>query len=282
MKVIKTIAEMQQEMKGQRRSGREIGFVPTMGYLHEGHLALIESAAKENGIVVLSIFVNPLQFGPAEDYGAYPRDFERDEKLAGEAGVDYVFYPDVKEMYPSEMRVSVTVEKRTDVMCGRTRPGHFDGVATVLIKLFNIIMPDRSYFGLKDAQQVAVVKGLVEDLNFQVEIREVGIVREEDGLAKSSRNVRLTKEERNEAPAIYSALKAGEEKVKAGGYDSASITESVKHEIENRTSGSVDYVEIYKYPELVPPETLSGKLILAAAVKFSAARLIDNVIIEIN
>ncbi|WP_070121114.1 pantoate--beta-alanine ligase [Bacillus marinisedimentorum] len=282
MKVINTIAEMQQEMVKQRSSGRSIGFVPTMGYLHKGHLTLVEAAREENDLVVLSIFVNPLQFGPAEDYGAYPRDFDRDEELAADAGVDYVFYPHVKEMYPSEMTVSLKVEKRTDVLCGRSRPGHFDGVATVLIKLFNITLPHRSYFGLKDAQQVAVVKGLVEDLNFPVEIREVGIVREEDGLAKSSRNVKLTRAERDEAPAIYSALKAAGEKLKAGELDAAPIIKGVKDVIESRTSGVVDYVELYKYPELTKTETLSGKMILAAAVKFSKVRLIDNVIIKIN
>lgn len=277
MKVIRTISEMQTSVKQERREGKIIGFVPTMGYLHEGHLTLLQKARETNDIVVLSIFVNPTQFGPNEDFDAYPRDFERDEKLAKEAGVDYVFYPDVKEMYPGEMSISVSVRNRVDVLCGSKREGHFDGVATVLIKLFNIVTPDQAYFGMKDAQQVAVVDGLIHDYNFPIELVPVETVREEDGLAKSSRNVYLTEQERKEAPALYASLQAAKERIGQGEQNPQAIRSFVKDYIETHTSGIIDYVEIYSYPQLTEVDKLEGKLILALAVKFSKARLIDNI-----
>ncbi|MDQ0244036.1 pantoate--beta-alanine ligase [Bacillus fengqiuensis] len=277
MKVIRTIPEMQTSMKQERRDGKTIGFVPTMGYLHEGHLTLLQKARETNDIVVLSIFVNPTQFGPTEDFDAYPRDFERDEKLAKEAGVDYVFYPDVKEMYPGEMSISVSVRKRVDVLCGSKREGHFDGVATVLMKLFNIVTPDQAYLGMKDAQQVAVVDGLIHDYNFPIELVPVETVREEDGLAKSSRNVYLTEQERKEAPALYASLQAAKERISQGEQNPQAIRSFVKDYIETQTSGIIDYVEIYAYPQLTEVDKLEGKLILALAVKFSKARLIDNI-----
>lgn len=185
MKVITKIAEMQKQIIQEKNNQKSIGFVPTMGYLHEGHMALIKRARQENDIVVLSVFVNPLQFGPSEDLEAYPRDFERDKKAAEDSGVDYFFYPDVNEMYPGAPSVKVIVQDRTEVLCGRSRPGHFDGVATVLTKLFNIVLPDRAYFGMKDAQQVAVVDGLIHDFHFPITLVPVETVREEDGLAKA-------------------------------------------------------------------------------------------------
>ncbi|WP_078409372.1 pantoate--beta-alanine ligase [Priestia abyssalis] len=277
MKVIRTIPEMQTSVKQERREGKTIGFVPTMGYLHEGHLTLLQKARETNDIVVLSIFVNPTQFGPNEDFDAYPRDFERDEKLAKEAGVDYVFYPDVREMYPKEMSISVSVQKRVDVLCGSKREGHFDGVATVLMKLFNIVNPDQAYFGMKDAQQVAVVDGLIHDYNFPIELVPVETVREEDGLAKSSRNVYLTEQERKEAPALYASLQAAKERIGQGEQNPQAILSFVKNYIETHTSGIIDYVQIYSYPQLTEMDKLEGKLILALAVKFSKARLIDNI-----
>lgn len=277
MKVIRTIPEMQTSVKQERREGKTIGFVPTMGYLHEGHLTLLQKARETNDIVVLSIFVNPTQFGPNEDFDAYPRDFERDEKLAKEAGVDYVFYPDVKEMYPGEMSIAVSVRKRVDVLCGSKRKGHFDGVAVVLIKLFNIITPDQAYFGMKDAQQVAVVDGLIHDYNFPIELVPVETVREEDGLAKSSRNVYLTEQERKEAPALHASLQAAKERIDQGEKNPQAIRSFVKDYIKTHTSGMIDYVEIYSYPQLTEVDKLEGKLILALAVKFSKARLIDNI-----
>ncbi len=207
---MKQLTETQQlkELIAQYRSeGRTIGFVPTMGFLHEGHLTLVEKASKENDIVVMSIFVNPTQFGPGEDYEAYPRDLKRDARLAEQAGADVLFTPSPSDMYKGEQNVAVQVKRRTDVLCGASRVGHFDGVATVLTKFFNLVKPTRAYFGLKDAQQATVVDGLIEDFFMDIELVAVDTVREEDGLAKSSRNVYLTEQERKEAPMIYKALR---------------------------------------------------------------------------
>jgi pantoate--beta-alanine ligase len=278
MKVVSTISQMQATMKQERANGRTIGFVPTMGYLHEGHLTLLQRARQENDIVVLSIFVNPTQFGSNEDFDSYPRDFKRDERLAKEAGADYVFYPNVKEMYPREMSVNVTVTERVNVLCGKKREGHFDGVATVLIKLFNIVTPDRAYFGMKDAQQVAVVDGLIQDYNFPIELVPVETVREEDGLAKSSRNVYLTEAERKEAPALYKSLQLAKERIDQGERNPEAILSFMKDYIQTHTSGIIDYVELYSYPELKELDKVEGKIIIALAVKFSKARLIDNMI----
>ncbi|MEH7664130.1 pantoate--beta-alanine ligase, partial [Bacillus velezensis] len=216
---MKQLTETQQlkELIAQYRSeGRTIGFVPTMGFLHEGHLTLVEKASKENDIVVMSIFVNPTQFGPGEDYEAYPRDLKRDARLAEQAGADVLFTPSPSDMYKGEQNVAVQVKRRTDVLCGASRVGHFDGVATVLTKFFNLVKPTRAYFGLKDAQQAAVVDGLIEDFFMDIELVAVDTVREEDGLAKSSRNVYLTEQERKEAPMIYKALQQGAELIRDG------------------------------------------------------------------
>lgn len=282
MKVITKIAEMQKQIIRERNNQKSIGFVPTMGYLHEGHMSLLKRARQENDIVVLSVFVNPLQFGPSEDLDAYPRDFERDKKVAEESGVDYFFYPDVDEMYPSTPSVKVIVQDRTEVLCGRSRPGHFDGVATVLSKLFNIVMPDRAYFGMKDAQQVAVVDGLIHDFHFPIKLVPVETVREADGLAKSSRNVNLLPEERKQAPALYESLKLAEHMINEGVRDPERIISSMAQHISGQTSGIIDYIEIYSYPELKPVSQIQGKIIIALAVKFSRARLIDNIIVTVN
>lgn len=281
MKVITSIKDMQAEILTQKASSKSIGFVPTMGYLHEGHLTLIKQARHENDLVVLSIFVNPLQFGPTEDFATYPRDFERDRALAECEQVDYLFYPSVEEMYPQPSSIKVIVQERTDVLCGRSRPGHFDGVATVLAKLFNIIMPTRAYFGIKDAQQVAVVEGLISDFNFPIELIPVAIVREEDGLAKSSRNVNLLPEERNQAAVLYKSLMAAKEAIDLGERDSEKIKSFITGMITSESKGSIDYVEIYTYPQLKPLEELAGTFIIALAVKFTNVRLIDNIIITI-
>jgi pantoate--beta-alanine ligase len=281
MEIITTIHEMQDRIRKLKLSGKSIGFVPTMGYLHEGHMQLLKEARKQNDIVVLSIFVNPLQFGPNEDFDTYPRDFERDKKIAESLEVDILFYPDKNEMYKNAMSVTVVVHERTNVLCGQKRPGHFDGVATVLTKLFNIVQPDRAYFGMKDAQQVAVVSGLIEDFNFPIELIPVETVREEDGLAKSSRNVNLTEQERKEAPAIYESLCLAKEAIAKGERSPAKIREMIIHHLESKISGTIDYVEIYSYPDLKPLSTLSGKIIVAIAVKFTKARLIDNITVEI-
>lgn len=282
MKIIRTITEMQEQMQKLKSEGKSIGYVPTMGFLHEGHISLMKRARPENDVVVLSIFVNPLQFGPAEDLDAYPRDFERDHRIAEEQGVDFIFYPSAEEMYPDKASVKVSVVDRTDVLCGKSRPGHFDGVATVLIKLFNIIQPTRAYFGLKDAQQVAVVDGLIKDFNFPIELIPVETIREKDGLAKSSRNVYLSEEERQQAIELSRSLVTARLAIERGERNPDEIAGMMKHHIHEKTAGTVDYVEIYSYPELEELDTLKGKVIIALAVKFSKARLIDNTIIDLE
>jgi len=282
MKVITTFKEMQDEIVNHKGLGQSIGFVPTMGFLHEGHLTLISKARKENDIVVLSIFVNPLQFGPKEDFSTYPRDFERDRALAEGEKVDYLFYPSVEEMYPQVPSVKVVVQERTDVLCGKSRPGHFDGVATVITKLFHIIMPTRAYFGKKDAQQVAVIDGLISDFNFPVQLIPVEIVREEDGLAKSSRNVNLLPEERQQAPVIYKSLQEAKNAIDDGEKNPDVVTNRIKELITKESIGKIDYVEILSYPQLKPLEKIEGSFIIAVAVKFSKVRLIDNIIFQID
>ncbi|MDH2879370.1 pantoate--beta-alanine ligase [Bacillus cytotoxicus] len=282
MKVITTVKDMQQIAGELRASGKEIGFVPTMGYLHEGHATLLRQAKKENDIVILSVFVNPLQFGPDEDFDRYPRDIKRDERVAKEAGVDYLFYPSVDEMYPAEQTTKIEVVKRTNVLCGKRRLVHFAGVATVLMKLFHITMPTRAYFGMKDAQQVAVVEGIVSDFHIPVTIVPVEIVREADGLAKSSRNVYLSEQERKEAPHLYRSLCIAKQKIEEGERHPRNITTVVKEYIEANTNGIVDYVDIYAYPALTPLEIIKGRIILAIAVQFKNARLIDNITLTVQ
>jgi pantoate--beta-alanine ligase len=279
MKVVTTIHELQQIIKEIKSQQKSIGYVPTMGYLHEGHRALLKQARQENEIVVLSIFVNPLQFGPTEDLESYPRDFARDQKAAAQEGVDIIFHPSVSEMYPNELSVTVQVLRRTNVLCGSSRPGHFDGVATVLTKLFHLVQPDRVYFGKKDAQQVAVVTGLVDDFHFPLTIVPVDTVREEDGLAKSSRNVYLSKKERSEAPNLYQSLEMARNMIAAGERNSEVIISRIVERISEETSGEVDYVNILTYPELEELVEITGNYIIALAVKFTSARLIDNIIV---
>ena len=281
MKIVTTVQEMQQITSELRASGKSIGFVPTMGYLHEGHATLLRKAREENKIVVLSVFVN-LQFGPNEDLDRYPRDIDRDENVAKENGVDYLFYPSVEEMYPAEQTTTVEVVKRTDVLCGQQRPGHFAGVATVLMKLFNITVPTRAYFGMKDAQQVAVIEGFVTDFNIPVTIVPVDIVREEDGLAKSSRNVYLSQDEREEALHLYRSLCIAKERIEAGERNPEIITNLVKDYIETYTKGTVDYADLYAYPSLTMVEKVEGRIILAIAVKFENVRLIDNITLTVK
>jgi pantoate--beta-alanine ligase len=282
MKVINTIQEMQTKILKLKSQSKSIGFVPTMGFLHEGHLTLLKRARVENDIVVLSIFVNPLQFGPTEDFSSYPRDLARDQSLAECEGADFLFYPSVEEMYPHSLSVRVVVEERTDVLCGKSRPGHFDGVATVLTKLFNIVMPTRAYFGKKDAQQVAVVEGLITDFNYPIELIPVDIVREDDGLAKSSRNVNLLPDERRQASVLYRSLSGAKRAVEGGEQNPQTIKNLISNMIRSETSGLIDYVEIYSYPQLKQVENLNGTCIIALAVKFSKVRLIDNIILEVG
>lgn len=278
MKIIRTIVDMKKELAHYRNAS--VGFVPTMGYLHEGHLSLVRRAREENDIVVMSIFVNPLQFGPNEDFERYPRDEERDAKLAKETGVDLLFVPTVDTMYPEEVNIQVKVSKGTDVLCGRSRPGHFDGVATVLAKFFHIVEPTKTYFGLKDAQQFSVVHTLISQLNFPIQLVGLPTVREEDGLAKSSRNVYLSLDEREEATALYKSLQLGKQLVEQGIKNVANIEEKVVKFIHSHTKAQIDYVELLSYPALNKIETIDDQVILAIAVHYEKARLIDNIILS--
>jgi pantoate--beta-alanine ligase len=281
VKIIQNIKEMQQEIRYSKSLGKSIGFVPTMGALHEGHLSLVKKAQRENDIIVMSVFVNPLQFGPNEDFECYPRNVEKDAALAEDAGVHYLFYPDASEMYPKPLSVKMLVKERVNVLCGAKREGHFDGVVTVLTKLFHIIQPEKVYFGLKDAQQIAVIEGLVEDYFFPIEVVRVPTVREIDGLAKSSRNVYLSETERAEAPALYESLKRAKEQIENGRDDPEEVKNSIKDFLSLHITGAIDYIEIYSYPKLERVEKLQGEIIIALAVQFKEARLIDNIIINV-
>lgn len=282
MKLVKTVAELREEIIAAKLAGKTIGLVPTMGALHEGHASLIKAANMENDFVVVSVFVNPTQFGPNEDLEAYPRTLDADCKLAESMGADIVFAPSAKEMYPSEDMTWVEVTGNvTKVLCGRSRPIHFRGVTTVVSKLFNLAQPDRAYFGQKDAQQVEVLKRMVKDLFFNLQLRIMPIVREADGLAKSSRNTYLSASEHEAALVLSRSLKKAQERFAAGERDAAVLTEAVRAEIAAEPMSDIDYVEIYRLPELQPVDgPLTGSNLLAVAVKFGTTRLIDNVILE--
>ena len=273
MKLVHTVAELRDEVTAAKAQGLTIGLVPTMGALHEGHASLIAAANKENDFVVVSVFVNPTQFGPNEDLDAYPRTLE---------GANVVFAPSPKEMYPSadDTWVEVTGDI-TKVLCGRTRPIHFRGVTTVVTKLFNLAQPDRAYFGQKDAQQVEVLKRMVKDLFFPLQLRVMPIIREADGLAKSSRNTYLSQEEHTAALVLSRSLKAAKAMYEAGERDAAKITAAVTADIEKEPMSNIDYVEIYALPGLEPVSNpMVGSNLLAVAVKFGTTRLIDNVVLE--
>jgi pantoate--beta-alanine ligase len=279
MKIICTPEEMQKRARLLRQSGKTIGFVPTMGYLHEGHLSLIRSAKECADVVVVSIFVNPAQFGPNEDLAAYPRDFERDEKLCREAGADFLFYPTPENMYLTDHSIWLSEESLSTVLCGALRPGHFRGVCTIVAKLLNIVQPDCMVLGEKDAQQLRVLRRMVRDLNFPVQIIAAPTVREADGLAMSSRNKYLTPAERKEAVCLFQSLEKAKALFTAGGRDAAKIKAAVRAVIE-ATSGRVDYIEIVDDETLQPVHTLGKPALLALAVKFSGARLIDNTVLR--
>ena len=279
MQIVRSIAELQNILNPRKRVGRTVGFVPTMGFLHEGHMELVEEARRDHDIVVMSIFVNPAQFGPGEDYEAYPRDEQHDAELASTAGVDYLFIPSVDEMYPRKSGISILPGEQASRLCGASRPGHFDGVLKVLLKLFSIVDPDESYFGMKDAQQLAIIETFVRDFNLRTSIARVPTVREEDGLAKSSRNVRLLEHERNEASAIYRALSQGKRSYYEG-VPLQEVAKIVRKAIEEETSGTIDYVEVLAYPSLEEKIDDTQEVILAAAVQFTHARLIDNIIMS--
>ncbi|MGG0642768.1 pantoate--beta-alanine ligase [Sporosarcina gallistercoris] len=273
---ISKMIDWQQAMKTTKQT---IGFVPTMGFLHEGHAELIKEAKKNNDRVAVSIFVNPAQFGPGEDFEEYPRNLDADIRLASQAGADIVFCPGVEDMYPTDGGIRIVPGPLADRLCGASRPGHFDGVLKVVLKLVNIVQPDTVYFGMKDAQQLAIIETFFRDYNCPAVIVRVPTVREMDGLAKSSRNVNLSVQERNEAPVIYEALQQAELLVKEGG-SLEGITQFVENTLREKTSGAVDYVSILTYPQLEEPTAVSQDLIIACAVQFSKARLIDNIIFK--
>ncbi|EOV8586517.1 TPA: pantoate--beta-alanine ligase [Staphylococcus pseudintermedius] len=276
---ITSIQEMQQLARQFHREGKSIGFVPTMGALHDGHLTMMRQSTEDNDITVISVFVNPLQFGPNEDFDAYPRQINEDEAMVSQIDVDYVFYPSVEEMYPGEIGTHVTVGRLAKVLEGALRPGHFDGVVTVVNKLFNIVQPDVAYFGKKDAQQLAIVEQMVRDFNHPVKIVGVDIVREADGLAKSSRNVYLTAEERQEAVHLRQSLALAQSLYDAGERESSVIINKVTQYLQTHTSGQVQEVAVYSYPELREQAHIEGRIFISLAVKFTQARLIDNIII---
>ncbi len=281
MQLIHSINEMRSLVRELRSRGTTIGFVPTMGYWHEGHLALMREAKNKTGFVVASIFVNPLQFGVGEDYEEYPRDLERDTALAEKSGVDAVFAPSVKEMYPQAYSTFVEVEKLTDKLCGKSRPGHFRGVTTVVTKLFNIVQPDIAFFGQKDAQQVIVLQKMVTDLNMNLKIEIVPTVREPDGLAMSSRNSYLSPEERKAALVLYHSLSAAKKMIDSGERNIEAIKEEMRLLINREPLARIDYVEILSVPDLEEPESLKGKTLIAVAVFIGRTRLIDNMVVEV-
>ncbi len=278
MEVIEAVSELRSQIKEYKRQGKTIGFVPTMGFLHKGHLSLMNRAKQETDIVVASIFVNPTQFGPNEDYESYPRDMERDQELCEKAGVDFLFTPKVEEMYPEGYSTFVEVAgDLTRQLCGRTRPGHFRGVTTIVAKLFNMTSPDFAYFGKKDAQQVVVIEKMVRDLNMDITIVPCSIIREEDGLAMSSRNAYLSPEDRQSACILSQSLFAAIQKIQEGEKDPAMTKQFLIEKINDIKKAQLDYVEVVHSKTLQGIPKIEGDILIALAVKFGKTRLIDNV-----
>ncbi|MGN1481657.1 pantoate--beta-alanine ligase [Porcipelethomonas sp.] len=277
MKFVKTISEVREIIAGWKKDGFSIGLVPTMGYLHEGHQSLIR-AARENDKVVVSIFVNPIQFCPGEDFEAYPRDIERDMKKCEEAGADLIFAPDACEMYADDFSTFVDMTGPTEELCGKSRPGHFRGVCTVVSKLFNIVSPDKAYFGQKDAQQLAVIRRMVRDLNINVQIVGCPIIREADGLAKSSRNTYLSAEERQAALVINRSLAEGRKMLENGEKDLKKVSQKIISVIKQEPMAKIDYVKTVDADTIIPTDKAEGNILVAAAVYIGKTRLIDNFI----
>ena len=275
MKIVGTVKEVREQVKEWKKQGLSVGFVPTMGYLHEGHKSLMDAARKGNDKVVVSIFVNPMQFGPTEDLATYPRELDHDAALCESAGVDLIFHPEAEEMYEKDFCSFVDMTGLTEGLCGKTRPIHFRGVCTVVNKLFNIVTPDHAYFGQKDGQQLAVIKRMVRDLNMDIEIVGCPIVREEDGLAKSSRNTYLSSEERKAALILSKTVALGKELAKTE-KDANKVVEAMKKNIETEPLAKIDYVEAVDALSMAPVEKLEGTCMLAMAVYIGKTRLIDN------
>ncbi|AGK99872.1 pantoate--beta-alanine ligase [Desulfoscipio gibsoniae] len=281
MQVCRTIGEIKEFANKARVAGKTVGLVPTMGYFHEGHLNLMREAKKNCDVVVVSLYVNPIQFGPKEDLGEYPRDFDRDCTMARSVGVDAIFAPGNDEMYPPGYNSFVEVAGITNKLCGLSRPGHFRGVTTVVAKLFNIVKPDRAFFGQKDAQQAMVIEKMVRDLNMGLEVVTLPIVREADGLAMSSRNVYLSAEQRQAAPVLYRSLCAFRDAVAGGERDVQKLCRGIEEMILSTPGAQIDYVEILSVPDLEPLNTMTGRCIAALAVRFGKTRLIDNIVVEV-
>lgn len=279
MKIVSTVKEVKDQVREWKKQGLTVGFVPTMGYLHEGHLSLMK-AAGENDRVVVSIFVNPMQFGPAEDLDSYPRDLERDAALCKEVGVDMIFHPEPEEMYDSHFCSYVDMNVLTEELCGLSRPVHFRGVCTVVNKLFHIVAPNRAYFGQKDAQQLAVIKRMVKDLNMDVEVKGCPIVREEDGLAKSSRNTYLSEEERQAALVLSKSIFLGQRMAQDGETRASVILGAMRELIENEPLAKIDYVKMVDLLTMQQVESTEGGVLVAIAVYIGKTRLIDNFILE--
>jgi pantoate--beta-alanine ligase len=282
MKVAKTIKSVRNLVKAARSKGKIIGFVPTMGALHIGHISLIEAAAKKCDFVVVSIFVNPTQFGPGEDFEKYPRPLKADLEICRKAGVDVVFAPSPQQMYPGENLTWVNVEKLTEQLCGQFRPGHFSGVTTVCAKLFNIVAPDIAFFGQKDAQQAIVIKRMVADLNMPLKIVVCPTVRQADGLAVSSRNQYLTRQQKKNAPLIYKSLQKCQKLIEDGVIDSKTIINQMRKILQQAPSIKIEYISIVDADTLQELRKITGKVLTAVAVKIGSTRLIDNILLDVN
>ncbi len=279
MQVTKTVEETRKLVKEWKKQGKTIGLVPTMGFLHEGHASLIKRCREENDIVVVSDFVNPTQFGPTEDLEAYPRDFERDSQLCESLGADLIFNPEPSDMY-TDPHAYVSIDLLSETLCGKTRPIHFKGVCTVVSKLFNIVSPDRAYFGQKDAQQLAIIRKMVQDLNFDITIVGCPIIREEDGLAKSSRNTYLSPEERKAALCLSKAVKKGQEIIKPG-IDAEEVLSAMRDIINAEPLAKIDYVSMVDALNMQPVDKADRNVLVAMAVYIGKTRLIDNFIYEV-
>ena len=282
MKVAKTIKSVRKIVETARKKGKKIGLVPTMGALHIGHISLVEKAKQQTNFVVVSIFVNPTQFSPNEDFKKYPRPIKSDLAVCRKAGVDVVFAPTAKQMYPDENLTWVNVEKLTEQLCGRFRPRHFRGVATVCAKLFNIVVPNVAFFGQKDAQQIIVIKRMVADLNMPLKVVVCPTVRQSDGLAVSSRNQYLTEQGRKDATYIYKALKKSRSLIKAGATEGKIIISEMKKMLKQVPSIKIEYISIVDAETLRELEKITGKVLIAAAVKIGSTRLIDNILVDVG
>jgi pantoate--beta-alanine ligase len=279
MKIIRSIKNMQRIVRDLKRDGKLVGFVPTMGALHNGHLSLIKQAAEENDFLIVSIFVNPTQFGPGEDFRRYPRTIKTDALLCKEEGVDIIFYPDANQIYPKGYKTYVALEGLSNILCGKFRPGHFKGVATIVIKLFNIIQPDIAYFGQKDAQQAVIIQQMVRDFNLPIKIKVMPIVREPDGLAMSSRNSYLSFKERADAAVLYKALGKAKAMIRQGIINPSRIILAMRKIILKKKTTRIQYIKIVDLNELKPVKRIQGKVLIALAVWIGRTRLIDNIII---